>query len=223
MGNFRGAQRAKKDCIERGVVVPVGEYKEGYCACPRYLHRVKNGQLFRAFDVNDRLKRNKPSVIQLVHAMSPEEQFAFGLRANINRKSAHSDEAAAGLTTTFFKDNGISGWESRPLKEATVIGILRHPPSAGSDGYVSLDLEAREVRANGKFFNVTNGLMPRYIRIEYIHGTDTRFTSWSEGVRLRVSGEVEWDTDQYGFLELHPDRKSDIGPVGDTVHLGKER
>src|SRR5205823_14884502 len=122
------------------------------------------------------------------------------------KQSAHSDEAAAGFTTTFFKDNGISGWQSRPLSYATVSGDLRHPPSPGSDGFVSLDLQIGTVQAQGRVFDLRGWELPRYIRIEYLSRGDYRYRTWNLGTRMQVSGPVEWDTDQYGFFELHPNR-----------------
>jgi hypothetical protein len=112
-----------------------------------------NGKRFLTFNVEGgRLKRDQPSVTYDFGHLPAAALFVYGLRANINKQSARSDEAAAGISTTFFKDNGISGWEQRPLSNGSVIGTLRHPPSPGTDGFVSLDLQVTQVEASEKVF-----------------------------------------------------------------------
>src|SRR6478672_5498056 len=58
-----------------------------------------------------------------------------------------------------------------------VAGRLIHPPSCGSDGYVSLDLEVSKVTVGRKFLGLLSNTVavntddvphPRFIRIEYL-------------------------------------------------------
>jgi hypothetical protein len=89
---------------------------------------------------------------------------------------------------------------------------LLNPPSAGSDGYVSLDMQVEVVEAHNHSFVLDNrhGIPhTRYIRIEYKHvGTngidDDRYKNWGIGQRLAVQGPALRDTDRWGFTELHP-------------------
>ncbi len=177
-----------------------------------------NGKQLLTFQIEGgRLKRDQPSVTYYFRRSSPAELFVYGLRTNINKQSAHSDEAAAGITTTFFKDNNISGWESRPLSNGAVIGTLRHLPSPGTDGFVSLDLQVMQVEAGERVFALQHAELPRFLRIEYLNRTDMRYHNWGIDTMLRVAGPVEWDTDQYGFYELHPTREAQVRRVGDDA------
>jgi hypothetical protein len=181
------------------------------------LHSVSvsiNGKLLTTFVVDRRLKSHASSVVSYIHPLSPEDEFTFAVRANIpQEKSEHrpnSDEYAAGITTPFFKDNGISGWQSRPLSEAKVIGILRHKPSPGLDSFVSFDLQLLQIQARGRTYEMSQKEVPRFLRIEYANATDTRYLQWSTGTHLIIEGPVLWDTDQYGFYELHPVKNSQV-------------
>jgi len=182
-----------------------------------------NGKVLSTFIVDRRLKRNDSSAISYLKPLSPEDEFIFGLRANIpqeqNEERPNSDEIAAGITTPFFKDNGISGWQPRPLAAASALGILRHKPSPGADGFVSFDLELQQVEARGRSFKVNEIGAPRYLRIEYSNVADTRYLQWSIGTHLLVQGPVLWDTDQYGFYELHPTRRSQVSVASDSDTL----
>ena len=149
-----------------------------------------NGKRLLTFQVEGgRLKRDQPSVTYDFRHLPAADLFVYGLRANINKQSAHSDEAAAGITTTFFKDNNISGWERRPLSNGTVIGTLRHPPSPGTDGFVSLDLQVMQVEASGRVFDLKDAELPRFLRIEYLNGTDMRYHNWGIGTTMRAIAE----------------------------------
>jgi hypothetical protein len=177
-----------------------------------------NGKMIADVSVGKWLKRNDSSYVYLLGHGAPKEQFLAGLRASINAQSGVWDQLVAGLTTTFFKDFGISGWQGRPLASATVIGTLCHPPSPGTDRFVSLDLEVEEVEARGRVFKIERAAT-RFIRVEYVNGADFRYRSWSPGTRLMVEGPVLWDTDQYGFYELHPARASQVREASLTETL----
>jgi hypothetical protein len=108
--------------------------------------------------------------------------------------------------------------EGRPHLASYRSGRLIHPPSCGSDGYVSLDLEVSKVTVGRKFLGLLSNTVavntddvphPRFIRIEYLRvdrrgHSDERYADWKVGDKFQVSGPVEWDTDKSGFFELHP-------------------
>src|SRR5579884_1932308 len=147
-----------------------------------------NGKKLTSFLVDRRLKRHASSVQFYLRSLTPDEEFNHGLRANVpqeqDEKRPNKDELVAGITTQFFKDNGISGWEGRPLTSAAVIGILRHRPSPGTDNFVSFDLELQEVEARGRFYSLSSAEVPRFIRIEYNNVSDTRYLQWPVGTRI---------------------------------------
>ena len=145
-------------------------------------------------------------------------RFMWGLRAVPNsRPSTHLDEIISGATT-LAKQAGISGWQPGPIPNdealtATVEGELYAKPSPGTDGFVSLDLKLSRVIMNGIETTIdspTGIPHARYIRIEYLHGGDTRYQGWTVGTKFRVTGPVKWDTDRDGFYELHPTRADEI-------------
>jgi hypothetical protein len=186
-----------------------------------------NGRVFGTYPINDRLKAGHSTWIKMLRPMSPNQQFVALLRAVPNIQSTHAGEDIAGASTV-FKNLGISGWKSGPISQATVEGRLIHPPSCGSDGYVSLDLDVANVTTGRKWMglaadtaavNTDKVPHPRFIRIEYLrvdsHGTmDDRYVGWHVGQRFQVSGPVLWDTDKSGFFELHPVGAKAVRPLG---------
>jgi hypothetical protein len=176
-----------------------------------------NGKEFGSYAINQRLKAGQSAWVKIIRPMSQEKQFVRTLRAIPNGKSSHSAEYIAGAST-IFKNLGISGWKDGPISQATVAGRLIHPPSCGSDGYVSLDLEVSKVTVGRKFLGLLSNTVavntddvphPRFIRIEYLRvdrrgHSDERYADWKVGDKFQVSGPVEWDTDKSGFFELHP-------------------
>ena len=170
---------------------------------------IVNGKDFASFAVNDRLKQGHHSWTGTVRPLTPQEHFVNGLRVNLNKETP-GDEFSR--VTTLFKTVGLSGWEPAPVSNARVIGTLRHEPSAGGDDYVSLDLEVERVEARGYAFilDENHGIAhKRYIRIEEKRRgnngvEDTRYKGWKIGDRFAVDGPAFWDTDRYGFFEIHP-------------------
>jgi hypothetical protein len=127
------------------------------------------------------------------------------------------------VLTTPVKELGISGWEDDlPISDALVTGTLRHPPSPGTDLYVSLDLEVESVSANGRTVRCDKSdgvLHKRYIRVEYrTPGMGPlpalQSLGWKVGDRFRVSGKVRFDTDRAGHIEIHPRMLDQIKKIG---------
>ena len=179
-----------------------------------------NGHDFANFEVGDTLKQRHAEWSSPIKPISRQEQFVRGLRFNINSQSKHSDEELARVTT-IFKLSDISGWKPGPVPSARAVGILRHLPSPGDDGFVSLDLELEEVEINNEAFVLDehNGIgHKRFIRVEYKNragngNVDYRYKNWLVGQRLVIDAPVAWDTDRQGFYELHPDNAGQINTL----------
>jgi hypothetical protein len=188
---------------------------------PSSLTLVVNGSDFVRCDINARLKRGEPSWIGTWERLSPAESFLNGLRVNLNSESSGFDRYVSGFSG-YFKVQNISGWEHGPVSSAEVTGILRHAPSAGADGFVSLDLELENVKLSGRTWLLDDQheiRHRRYIRVEYLHrgrngSDDVRYQQWSVGTRFKIEGPVERDTDRATFYELHPTKAGQVRVVG---------
>ena len=168
---------------------------------PKELRIDVNGKEFGSYAINQRLKAGQSAWVKIIRPMSQEEQFVLTLRAIPNGESSHSAEYIAGAST-IFKNLGISGWKDGPISQATVNGRLIHPPSCGSDGYVSLNLEVSKVTVGRKFLaryrtqSQSTPMMfrhPRFIRIEYLRvdrrgHSDERYADGKVGDKFQVSG-----------------------------------
>ncbi|HEY0364843.1 MAG TPA: hypothetical protein VGC73_00120, partial [Pyrinomonadaceae bacterium] len=197
---------------------------------PETITLIVNGRDLATLSNDRRLKQGDSSRFMAIRPMSKGETFVQGLRVN---PFARPDAARASnedigcpsgwdgfLTTPLAKMRGLSGWETIDLGNVTVTGILRRPPSPGKDAYVSFDLEATEVQADGRTFILdgTKGIRhARYLRIEYRYGTDRRFDSahenWKPGDILRVTGPVLRDRDRTTFYEVHPSASRNISRI----------
>lgn len=181
---------------------------------------IVNGHNFADFEVGDTLKQRHSEWSHPVGSPSIEDQFVNGLRVNVNKASTVADERVARVTT-LFKLSDISGWKDRPITWARAIGVLRNPPSAGDDGFVSLDLELERIEVNSLAFILDehSGIgHKRFIRVEYKNrdgkgNVDARYKGWSPGTRFAIQGPVAWDTDRDGFYELHPDNSAQVSTL----------
>jgi hypothetical protein len=171
---------------------------------------IVNGKEFRSFNVNERLKRGHGTWVGGISPLPAQERVARALRVNLNKVTPNDE---FGRVATLAKNLGISGWQDAPAREARVVGVLRHDPSAGSDDYVSLDLEVERIEIRGKtyLFDDAHGIRhKRYIRIEYKRRNgkgeeDVRYKGWKQGDRFVATGPLRWDTDRNGYFEIHPD------------------
>jgi hypothetical protein len=217
-----GAQNALADAEAIAAKLPIpnaslptpGQWKV------QHLTLIVNGHDFASFEIDQTLKQRHAEWSSPIGTQSPAEQFVNSLRVNVNKPSTVADERVARVTT-IFKLNDISGWKGGPVSSARVVGVLRNPPSAGDDGYVSLDLELERAEVGNYAFVLDgNGGVghKRFIRVEYKNrasngSVDARYKSWQVGTRLAIEGPVAWDTDRQGFFELHPDSQSQISPL----------
>jgi hypothetical protein len=218
-----------KDLIDHvlpGISIPLpGQWK------PDSITLVVNGRDYATFPNNyGRLRQGHSEWENRVRTpsdgMSDGEYFVQGLRVNITKSGCTPTgiEKECGwdtfLTTPFAKMHGFSGWDDLKLGDVTVTGVLRHNPSPGEDAYVSFDLEVRSVDVGGRSYVLGAGSSirsPRYVRIEYLHGTDERFDSsqenWKAGDTLRVTGPAKRDRDRTTFFEIHPLGSSNVSRI----------
>jgi hypothetical protein len=134
-----------------------------------------NGKEYVAATVDRWLKRGAPVWAGPVADLEPEELFIQRLRVDKNGSGGHFAEEVSRFTTV-FKNLGISGWDDDvPVKKATVIGILRNAPSAGTDGFVSLDLELESVTTGTKTF-VLDGKHETFSGIRFSLGFEPPLT-----------------------------------------------
>jgi len=214
-----------KDLIDHvlpGISIPLpGQWK------PDSITLVVNGRDYVTFANNyGRLQQGHSEWENRVRSMSDGEYFVQGLRVNITKPGCVPTdiEKECGwdtfLTTPFAKMRGFSGWDDLKLGDVTVTGVLRHNPSPGEDAYVSFDLEVRTVDVGGRTYILGDGSPirdARYVRIEYLHGSDERYDSsqenWKPGDTLRVTGPAKRDRDRTTFFEIHPLGSSNISRI----------
>jgi hypothetical protein len=181
---------------------------------------IANGHELGSFDINETLKQRHSEWSAPLRSLSVAEQFANGLRVNLNKASTESDENIARVSTV-FKISDISGWKTKDVRYAHAIGVLKNAPSPGTDDFVSLDLQLERIEAMNTGFDLDEKhdiKHPRFIRVEYKNRdesghVDTRYSGWPVGTRLVVDAPVLWDTDRNGFYELHPDQASQVSPL----------
>jgi hypothetical protein len=190
----------------------------------------------------EQLDKDRPAWRHLFKPLSTEDRFLWGLRVEpMAGGSSRLDELISGVTT-IAKQYHISGWQDGPIRQyrqndqlttddavkqdqqishASLVGTLINPPSPGTDGYVSLDLNLEGIKiyySGGEIkeyqVNAAAGVPHhRYIRVEYLRikqgePDDDRYKSenWKVGDRFYAEGKIQWDTDRGGFYEIHPDR-----------------
>jgi hypothetical protein len=185
---------------------------------PKSISLYINGELLTQRSLDDVvLRRGQPEWTSYLSDIPDEEKFVRGLRVAPNGESSTATEEVSRFTA-LAKLGNISGWrDTNPLSDVDHLeGVLVHRPSAGADRYVSFDLRVTEVVAKGRTF-ILDGeheiLHNRFIRIEYAREDDTRYTSWKVGDTLAVSGRIRWDTDKYGFYEIHPAGQGQISKI----------
>lgn len=154
-----------------------------------------------------------------------QERLVRGLRSDQPEASNFCVELSTTFTTP-WKAKGVSGWKSGPILDdpmlyAGVVGVLRTPPSPGTDNFVSLDLQVERLGIGGKWYCFDaqpNAPKRRFIRVEYFRflggRADDRYFDWRVGDRFFIQGTVRWDTDHEGFYEIHPLRSEDVLRLG---------
>jgi hypothetical protein len=114
---------------------------------------------------------------------------------------------ALGFFTTPFKRLGVLGWRDVHI-DAVAVGVVEQVATS-TDHFVTTDLRLIELTANGATVELTS---PRYLRAE-ICARKLRLAKAAlpcEKDKVRIAGQVMWDSDGNGFLELHPQQASDV-------------
>ena len=112
---------------------------------------------------------------------------------------------ALGIVTTPFKRLGIFGWRDMRV-DVVVVGDVKQAV-VSTDHFVTVDLRLLSVIADGQPVALSS---ERYLRAEVCERQLALPPSrWPRpGDRVRISGLLMWDGD--GFLEVHPQRVSDV-------------
>lgn len=138
------------------------------------------------------------------------ERFVFSLRLVPNSRVSWFDRRIARLTTPLFKERGISGWIRQGLPISCATGTVIRAPALSDDGLATIDLRLERIEVGDRRF-VLDGQhgVPhvRFIRVEYRR---RRNPVPQSGQRVRICGEVKWDTDREGWHEIHPRGAEDV-------------
>lgn len=162
-----------------------------------------------SFEIKQWLDRRHPVWKREVREFHPdtfEERFARSLRLLPNRGFSGLGgflTNSIGILTTLLKKAGLSGWRSEHVM-AYVTGTVIRPPNKSTDGLASIDLmvESLEINSHSFIFDGLHGINhPRFIRAEYKHRGNPLPGNCQ---RVRIYGEIKWDTDQEGWYEVHP-------------------
>jgi hypothetical protein len=110
-----------------------------------------------------------------------------------------------GFLTTPFKRMGILGWRDLGIS-IVAVGQVKQS-SWSTDRFVTVDLHLSEIEGDGASITLRQR---RYLRAE-ICERQLRLPKeqWPcPGDQVRIAGRLMWDGD--GFLEVHPQYRSDI-------------
>lgn len=135
------------------------------------------------------------------------------------------------FTTPLFKKKGISGWIKCPEQKekdsvdkdcsrvpalVCATGKVFQSPARSNDGLATIDLaldslefcsDTHDCYKRGDLDQAEVAVRPRYLRIEYRHRRN-RIPYKNE--RVRMCGQLLWDTDREGWWEIHPRGASDV-------------
>jgi len=133
------------------------------------------------------------------------------LRASVNKKLT-GVARGAGFVTTPFKRFGILGWRDMKTDAVALAEVVQ--AAASTDGFVTVDLRLENITLGGQPIPLKS---TRFIRAEIC--VEALGLSRSErpctGDKVRLSGRLLWDGD--GFLEIHPQRRTDIEILSKTT------
>jgi hypothetical protein len=177
--------------------------------------------------------RAAPADGSVVNPYSSAASFLRTLRIQKNKELGPIDKFTGFFTTPLLKKNGLSGWlkcmerreGSNSLgiicgsvpERVCAVGTVYYKPAKSLDGLATIDLNVDEITFCRKG-NCTDSALrtdidqewSRYLRAEYKHhgnlvpGKDTK---------VRICGELRWDTDREGWWEIHPRTKEDVSAI----------
>jgi hypothetical protein len=184
---------------------------------PARIQLLVNHKEFVRFEINQWIDTKHPSwAILLRPQFGPAELFARSLRLHIDDKLGPADEGIAALTTP-VKEMHISGWIESKLPLTTAIGKIRQIGHS-TDAFVTIDLELESVQVGQKTFQLDGKhSIPhkRFLRVEYRNAVEAALGKLGIGTlrigqRVKIGGNVKWDTDQEGHWEIHPRGPHDV-------------
>ena len=115
----------------------------------------------------------------------------------------HFDRWSA-LFTTPFKCLGVNGWRRYHFK-VVALGVVKNAATSW-DGLRTVDLQISQF--SGDRPDDLNP-SPRFIRVEIVRSVWKHLPlPISPGDSVRVEGELHWDG--HGFLEIHPQRHTEV-------------
>lgn len=157
--------------------------------------------------------------------------FARSLRLRPNEKLSWVAKATGFATTPLFKKQGISGWLDCPEEKENLglekpcwrlpslvcaTGKVFRSPAVSNDGLATIDLmlEALEFCSDtaacsqrADLIDLQDPKRRRYLRVEYRHRKNP---VPKKEDRVRICGELQWDTDREGWWEIHPHQSRDV-------------
>ena len=194
---------------------------------PRGLSLIVNQQEYKSFDINQWLNRDHPEwEAGLIQTRNRGDWFARSLRISINEELSFFDKQIAKYTT-LFKRFGISGWTDLHFAAFATGIVKRTARSTDTIGTIDMQVESVVIDDEEFVLDGAHGINhTRYLRAEYWGGGSWPagfLPYWSPldipiplgtlpepGQRVRIFGEVLWDSDDEGWLEIHPIRPEDI-------------
>jgi hypothetical protein len=182
------------------------------------VHLIVNDQELIRAAVDHWLDQDHPVwVFHLRPEFTAEERFAHSLRMIPNAPISGFDESVAVLTTNLFKLQGISGWIGTSLPITCAMGTVIREPAQSTDGLATIDLQLESLQVGDRQFVLDAGhgfAQPRFLRVEYAYGGFPPLFSGNplphNGQRVRICGEVKWDSDHEGWNEIHPRSVDDV-------------
>ncbi len=202
-----------------------GEWK------PRQVILLVNGRpVYDAFP-NKWLKAGDPLWTRYLMEAPLEELFARSQRLEKHDPISAGDENVAILTTE-FKLAGVSGWCHAGqnwchelIPDTCAIGTIYLRPAVSTDGLATIDLVLESVDVGQQHFDFDENhgfTLPRYLRVEYkfgpLYAALPRGISQpklpGQGDRVRICGEVRWDSDLAGWYEIHPKATEQVAVLG---------
>ncbi|HEY0702117.1 MAG TPA: hypothetical protein VGD60_05060 [Candidatus Acidoferrales bacterium] len=138
--------------------------------------------------------------------LTDAEQAVPKLRAEEYGKINWFDQGSAALTTQFFKCAGIQGWRLYGFR-VYAIGTIQKAATSW-DGLRTVDLTLQDFNGSPAFLTLTG---THYIRAEIVRRVWKKLDfKLVAGEEICVEGELHWDGDQHGFLEIHPSKVTDV-------------
>ena len=133
--------------------------------------------------------------------LTTPQLVAMALRTSINPRLRLVDRAL-GFLTTPWKLMHVRGWVE-VFPEASATGTVEHA-TGSTDRLYTVDFALAELRISDQPVAIDG---QRYLRAELFPRAKQQPLP-RPGQRVTIHGKLRWDCD--GFLEIHPQHKSDV-------------